>query len=53
MFDTTGRLIFTDSKLKNDSIYSNFLDVSSFAKGIYFVEIAIGNQRYTQRMVVN
>ncbi|MFK7906113.1 MAG: T9SS type A sorting domain-containing protein, partial [Chitinophagales bacterium] len=42
VFDTTGRLIFTDSKLKNDSIYSNFLDVSSFAKGIYFVEIAIG-----------
>ncbi len=48
VYDVTGKLITT----KNGDFYKEYIDVSKFAKGLYFVEIMNGTTRIYKTKIV-
>ncbi len=52
MTDMQGQIIMTD-KMNNASDASRTYDVSTYAKGIYFLQITSGNQTSTSKLIVH
>lgn len=52
MTDMQGQIIMTD-KLNNASDATRTYDVSTYAKGIYFLQITSGNQTSTSKVIVH
>lgn len=52
MTDIQGQIIMTD-KVNNASNATRTYDVSSFAKGIYFMQITSGNQTSTSKVIIH
>lgn len=48
VFDVTGKLITT----KETTFYKEYIDMSKFAKGLYFVEVMNGDQRIYRTKIV-
>lgn len=54
MYDITGRVVFNDSKPKQTfGNNTQWIDVRNLKNGIYFIKMQIGNDIYTQKVVVN
>ena len=50
--DMQGQIIMTDN-MNNASDASRTYDVSTYAKGIYFLQITSGNQTSTSKIIVH
>lgn len=50
LFDVNGRLIYNENKTSNSN---NSIDVSSFVRGIYFLEVSQNNLTKVKRVILN
>ena len=53
IIDLTGRTVFTDNQNNYSGIYKKQIDISSFAKGTYILNIKSGNKIKTEKIVLN
>ena len=52
LINSIGQVVINESQTSNTELYSNSIDLSNIASGIYFVQIQIGDQSYSQRLVI-
>lgn len=53
MVDATGKIIYTAlTNVNGQEVFNTFVDVSQFAKGLYFVQIATNHQVITKKIFV-
>lgn len=50
--DMNGRTLYNESLEINGKETMKKLDVSSFAKGVYFVRLSAGDRKYTEKLVI-
>jgi len=44
VYDVSGRNIYSNKVMRNSGFYSEVIDVSKFASGVYFVKVKAGNR---------
>jgi hypothetical protein len=50
--DMNGRILYKESLEISGNETTKKLDVSSFAKGVYFVRLSAGDRKYTEKLVI-
>jgi hypothetical protein len=49
--DETGRMVFENNYTSTDNFFMRSINISSLSKGLYFVSIQVGENRYTQKLL--
>ena len=53
LFDIQGRKVFSTTKKATSGTFTNRLDFSAVANGVYLLDIQQGNKKTTKRIVIN
>ncbi len=53
IFNTTGTLIYNETRDATDGIIKSEVDLSSFSKGLYFIKITGTETNYCNKLIVN
>jgi hypothetical protein len=53
IYDLTGAVVSSRTIAVNDGMVYQVLELTELASGLYMVNITVGNDRYTERLVIS